>query len=83
MTTPKPDPNKSRAYPRTYKGIEWASILTLLKRGLEVSGEDREADIVKNLLPDLQKTVGVLADLEPLGCGLDHPDWKRGGKKRS
>lgn len=77
MTTPKPDPNRSRPYPKTYRGIEWAAILALLKRGLEASGEDREAEVVKELLPDLQETVNILAELEPLGCGLDHPEWKR------
>jgi len=78
MSNPKPDPDKSRPYPHTYTGIEWASILMLLRRGLEATPvqDDREVQIVRKLLPELQETVKVLRELEPLGCGLDHPVWR-------
>ena len=71
-----PDPTRTRSYPQTYKGTEWAAILALLKRGLEVSGDDIESRHVRPLIPDLEKMVEAMRELEVPGCGLDHPDWK-------
>ena len=75
MTTP--DRNRSRSYPHTLKATQWAALVALAKRGLELSGDGEiEAITLREILPELEKMVKVLPELEVRGCGLDHPDWK-------
>ena len=80
MPKPQPDPNRSRSISRTQTGIEWASILAILKRGLELDPEGREAELVRKLLPDLERDVAALRRIEIFGCGLDHPDWRESAR---
>ena len=78
MATRHPDPNyhKSRIYPRTLSGVQWTALLSVLKRGLEVSPEDDEDAMVvrEEILEELQKDVDIYPELEALGWGLTHPD---------
>lgn len=69
------DPKFSRSYPRVLTGVQWAAVLALLERAVaEARFDDEAACMVEEMLPDLRRDVGVYRDLEPVGCGLDHPD---------
>lgn len=78
MAKRHPDPNyhKSRIYSRTLSGVQWTALLSVLKRGLEVSPEDDEDAMVvrEEVLAGLQKDVDIYPELEAQGWGLDHPD---------
>lgn len=64
----------SRLVSLRFSAVEWAAILRLANAGAEAFPSDAAVTAADDALTEVDATVQALRELEPLGCGLDHPD---------
>lgn len=76
MAKATPDPNRSRVITIPVSGIQIASLLRFVREGIGRDSRSKEAAALAPLIPELEKVVDAMKDLEIHGCGLDHPVWK-------